>query len=127
MYLNCHSYYSLRFGTFSETDLLDLAEANAMEVVALTDINNTSACLNFVRHAKKRNIKPVIGIDFRTGAQQHFVGLAKNNQGFKALNAFLSQHSEQKLQLPDVAPPLANVFIIYPFENVLQLNKKNVC
>ena len=30
MYLNCHTYYSLRFGTFSETDLLDLAEANAI-------------------------------------------------------------------------------------------------
>ncbi|QCE43310.1 DNA polymerase III subunit alpha [Psychroserpens sp. NJDZ02] len=125
MYLNCHSYYSLRFGTFSETDLLDLAKANAIRALALTDINNTSACLNFVRHAKKRNIKPVIGIDFRTGARQHFVGLAKNNEGFKALNSFLSQHSEQKLQLPEVAPTFNNAFIIYPFENVLQLNKKN--
>ncbi|AUC81783.1 DNA polymerase III subunit alpha [Lacinutrix sp. Bg11-31] len=131
MYLNCHSYYSLRFGTFSETDLLDLAEANAIDTIALTDINNTSACINFVRQAKKRNIKPIIGIDFRNGTDQNYVGIAKNNAGFKALNQFLSKHSEQKLLLPDVATlllanvatTLANVAIIYPFEKVLQQNK----
>lgn len=123
MYLNCHSYYSLRFGTFSETDLLDLAQANGLDAIALTDINNTSACLNFVRHAKKRKIKAVIGIDFRVGAQQNYVGLAKNNAGFKQLNQFLSQHSEQKLKLPDVAPAFDDAFIIYPFEKILQLNK----
>lgn len=123
MYLNCHTYYSLRFGTFSETDLLDLAQANALDAVALTDINNTSACLNFVRHAKKRKIKAIIGIDFRVGAQQNYVGLAKNNEGFKALNQFLSKHSEQKIKLPDIAPTFDNAFIIYPFEKVLQQNK----
>ncbi|TYB76583.1 DNA polymerase III subunit alpha [Bizionia saleffrena] len=123
MYCNCHSYYSLRFGTFSEVDLLKLAQENGIHTLALTDINNTSACLNFIRKAKDFNIKPVIGIDFRHGAQQHFVGIAKNNEGFKELNSFLSQHSEQKLKLPETAPLFKDSFVIYPFEKVLQLNK----
>ena len=123
MYLNCHSYYSLRFGTFSEVDLLELAKKNGVNTLALTDINNTSACLNFIRKAKEYDIKPVVGIDFRNGAQQQFVGLAKNNDGFQALNEFLSEHSHEKKLVPDEAPTFKNVCIIYPFERVLQLEK----
>ncbi|TXE10766.1 DNA polymerase III subunit alpha [Gelidibacter salicanalis] len=125
MYLNCHSYYSLRYGTFSEIELLELAKKNDVQTLALTDINNTSACLNFIRKAKDFNIKPVIGIDFRTGAQQLYVGLANNNEGFKELNQFLSQHSENKIELPGRAPHFDHCVIIYPFERVLQLEKSH--
>ena len=55
MYLNCHSYFSLRYGTFSENELLKLAESNKATYVALTDINNTSACLSFLKQAKNLN------------------------------------------------------------------------
>jgi len=123
MYLNCHTYYSLRYGTFSEIELLELAKKNGLETLALTDINNTSACLNFIRKAKDYGIKPVVGIDFRNGAKQQYIGLAKNNEGFRGLNAFLSMHSEQKLDLPELAPPLEDCYIIYPFEAVLHLEK----
>ncbi|MBQ0788038.1 MAG: DNA polymerase III subunit alpha, partial [Oceanihabitans sp.] len=123
MYLNCHSYYSLRFGTFSEVALLALAKENGIQTLALTDINNTSACLNFVQKAKQYNIKPVIGIDFRNGATQQFVGLAKNNAGFQELNTFLSQHTHHKTKIPNVAPSFENAFVIYPFEQVLQQEK----
>jgi DNA polymerase-3 subunit alpha len=123
MYLNCHSYYSLRYGTFSEVDVLQLAKDNGITTLALTDINNTSACLNFIRKAKDFNIKPVVGIDFRNGATQQFVGLAKNNEGFQELNTFLSQQSHQKLKIPNVAPTFKNVIVVYPFEVVLQQEK----
>ena len=124
MYLNCHTYYSLRFGALSEVDLLELAQKNNISILALTDINNTSACLNFIRKAKAFNIKPVIGIDFRNGASQQFVGIAKNNAGFQELNVFLSELSHQKKRVPDNAPPFNNVTVIYPFEKVLQNEKK---
>ncbi|MCK0179924.1 DNA polymerase III subunit alpha [Flavobacteriaceae bacterium S0862] len=123
MYLNCHSYYSLRFGTFSEVDLLELAKEKDISTLALTDINNTSACLNFIRKAKDYNIKPVIGVDFRNGAIQQFVVFAKNNQGFQELNEFLSHHSHNKLQIPNVAPSFKYAFVVYPFEQVLQQEK----
>ena len=119
MYLNCHTYYSLRFGTFSEVELLELAQKNSISTLALTDINNTSACLNFIRRAKEFHIKPVIGIDFRNGASQQFVGIAKNNQGFQELNGFLSEYAHHKKSIPQDAPLFENVFIVYPFEKVL--------
>ncbi|MCK0157268.1 DNA polymerase III subunit alpha [Cellulophaga sp. F20128] len=123
MYLNCHSYYSLRFGTFSEVTLLQMAKDYGVSCLALTDINNTSACLNFIRKAEELHIKPIVGIDFRKGAEQLYVGLAKSNEGFQALNEFLSHHSHKALALPPEAPALAATFIIYPFEKVLQLEK----
>lgn len=124
MYINCHTYYSLRFGTFSESELLELAQKNSLKSLALTDINNTSACLNFIRKSKEFGINPIIGIDFRNGASQQFVGLAKNNMGFQELNTFLSEHSHHNKPIPKEAPDFKDVFIVYPFEKVLQNEKK---
>ncbi len=124
MYINCHSYYSLRFGTFSEVELLKLAKEQGITSLALTDINNTSACMNFVRKAKDYDIKPIIGIDFRNSAQQSFVGLAKNNAGFMELNSFLSHHSHNKLPIPNDAPDFKNVYVVYPFEKVMLTEKR---
>ncbi|WP_299315299.1 DNA polymerase III subunit alpha [uncultured Aquimarina sp.] len=123
MYLNCHSYYSLRFGTFSEIDLLELAKENQINCLTLTDINSTTACLNFIRKAKDYQIKPIVGIDFRNNNQQLFVGIAKNNEGYKELNNFLSYHSHNKLDFPIKAPQLKNVFIIYPFKQIIKVKK----
>jgi DNA polymerase-3 subunit alpha len=122
MYLNCHSYYSLRYGTFSEVELLELAIENNVNCIALTDINNTSACMNFVQQAKKQNIKPVIGVDFRNGNTQQFVALAKNNKGFENINRYLSSFLESKTTIPEKPKSLEEVFIIYPFEKALELN-----
>ncbi|TXD49206.1 DNA polymerase III subunit alpha [Polaribacter sp. IC073] len=122
MYLNCHTYYSLRYGTFSEIGLLELAKENNIKSIALTDINNTSACMNFIQQANKYNIRPIIGVDFRNGNQQQFVALAKNNIGFQNINQYLSAFLESKTPIPDIPSYLEEVFIIYPFEKVLQLN-----
>ena len=123
MYINCHSYYSMRFGTLSEEVLLQLAKANNIQKLALTDINNTSASLNFVRLANKYNIKPVVGIDFRNGAKQLYVALAKNNKGFLELNQYLSKYLHSKKPIPEQAPNSKNTAIIYPFEQVLIIEK----
>ena len=123
MYLNCHTYYSLRFGTFSEVELLALAQENGVSSLVLTDINNTSACLNFIRKASEFNIKPVVGIDFRNGAHQQFIGIAKNNAGFLELNNYLSDYSHSKKTIPNEAIEFNDVFVIYPLEPVLEQNK----
>jgi len=125
MYINCHSYYSLRYGTFSEIELLELAKANGIRHLALTDINNTSACMSFIKNAAKYEIQPVIGIDFRNGNDQCFVGIAKNNYGFRELNSFLSTHLENNIRIPESPQDFKDCFIIYPFEKVLQLELNN--
>ena len=55
MYFNCHTYYSLRYGTIKPEQLLAIASENGVQTLALTDINSTSACLDIVRYQK--NIK----------------------------------------------------------------------
>ncbi len=124
MLFNCHTYYSFRYGTFSEEELLQQAQNFDYKSIALTDINNTSACLNFIRLAEKYHTKPIVGIDFRVGAKQHFVGLARNNHGFQELNRFLSHHSHHKIPIAEEAPEFENAIIIYPFEHLLELDKK---
>ncbi|WP_418502614.1 PHP domain-containing protein, partial [Flagellimonas sp.] len=118
MYLNCHTYYSLNYGVLSETELLELACSHGVETLALTDINSSSAGMNFVRLTNEQGIRPILGIDFRNGNVQEFVGLAQNNEGFQEINAFLSQHLHKGTPIPTVAPPFAHVHVIYPFEKI---------
>lgn len=112
---NNHTYYSLRYGTVEPKELLKMGQEKGYTCLALTDINNTSASLDFVRLAPKYSIRPVLGIDFRNGAQQMFVALAKNNKGFRELNDLLSEYSHQKIEFEIRAPQLKNCFVIYPF------------
>src|SRR5690554_956036 len=113
--LTFHSYYSFRYGTCSPADVLDRAVANDYDVVALTDINSTAGSLNFVRIASKKGVKPVLGIDFRNGAKQCFLALAKNNKGWEEINAYLSHFLHSGKPFPERAPQFKHVFVIYPF------------
>ncbi|HDZ13492.1 MAG TPA: PHP domain-containing protein, partial [Pricia sp.] len=124
MYLNCHTYYSMRYGTFSEIELLQLAKENQVDCLVLTDINNTSAGLNFVRKAPEFGITPILGIDFRNGVEACFIGIAKNNDGYLELNDYLSEHLHHEKQFPTKAPVFQNAFVVYPFEKVVQNEQK---
>lgn len=116
MYINSHSYYSLRYGTFSPDQLLELARSNGIQHIALTDINTTSACLDFLRLASKYGIHPTIGVDFREGIDQKYIALAQNNDGFQAINQHLSEILQKTTVLNDTAPYLTDSFVIYPFK-----------
>lgn len=123
MYLNCHTQYSLRYGTFSVERLCELASMKKTNYVAVTDINNTSACLNFLQMASKYSFKPLVGVDFRNGVVQQYIAIAKNNQGFYQLNKHLSQHLHAKKEFKSEALELPDCYIIYPFEKVEKLKK----
>ncbi|MCB9261710.1 MAG: DNA polymerase III subunit alpha [Flavobacteriales bacterium] len=120
MLINNHTYFSLRYGTFSEEELLQQAQNCGYKSIALTDINNTSVCLNFVRLAQQYGIKPIVGIDFRNGVEQQFVGIAKNNEGFLELNRFLSYHSHNKTTAERKAPHFEHAAVIYPLSQILK-------
>ncbi len=115
MYLNTHTYYSFKYGTLSIEELLGFAQQNGVGELALTDINSTAGSLNFVRLAHKYDVSPVLGIDFRNGAEQKFIGIARNNAGFQELNEYLSDHLHEEKEFPDHAPAFKNVYVIYPF------------
>ncbi len=117
MLINCHSWFSLRYGAIKPEKLLEELSVRGYSSFALTDINNTSASIEFVRLAEKYNIRPVLGIDFRNGIEQKYVALAKNNEGFRVLNEHLTVHLQNKIAFENQAPEMENTFIIYPFKN----------
>ena len=117
MFLNTNSHFSLRYGTTSPKKLLQLAQQMSIDTLCLTDINTASACLDFIRLAPSFSVRPVVGVDFRNGAKQEFVMLAKNNEGFHNINKYLSNLlSEKEYTVPHRAPFLEDIFVIYPFE-----------
>jgi len=126
MYLNCHTYYSLRYGTIKPEMLLAIASQNGAQTIALTDINNTSACLDFVRLSDKYKVKPVLGVDFRNGAQQQFILIAKNNKGFQNINNYLSEFlHNQDLKIPGQPEIIIeDCFVIYPYQKGKDYNLK---
>lgn len=109
----------------SVVKLLEQAKALSIARLALTDINNTSGCLELLREAPKYGISPVVGIDFRNGNEQKYIGLAKNNHGFAQMNRHLSEHSHTSLEFPHHAPELEEVFFIYPFSDSIFELKEN--
>jgi DNA polymerase III subunit alpha len=120
MLLNCHTYYSLRYGTYATEELLEALTENGHADFALTDINNTSAVLDTIRLAKEycekgKPLRPVIGIDFRNGVHPCYVGLAKNNAGYRELNEHLSAHLHGEKEFDAIAPEFENAYVIYPF------------
>lgn len=115
MYLNTHTYYSFKYGTMSPEELLVEAKNCGVKELVLTDINSTAGSLNFVRLSEKHNIRPVLGIDFRNGAKQQFVGIARNNEGFRELNEYLSAHLHENTAFADRAPVFQHAYVIYPF------------
>ncbi|MES2381820.1 MAG: DNA polymerase III subunit alpha [Bacteroidota bacterium] len=114
MLLNCHTYYSFCYGTYTIENLLDEVIQKGYDTFVLSDINNTSACLDTIRLAQEKNIKPIVGIDFRNQTQQQYVGIAANNLGFKELNEHLSLHLHSSIPFNQTAPEFNNAYIIYP-------------
>ncbi len=118
MLLNCHTYFSYKFGTLSIEQLIQEAVDKGYKTLALTDINSTSACVDFIRQCSGKNIRPVVGIDFRNGVQQKYVGVAINNEGFQELNEHLTYHLHSGKPFDEKAPAFSHAYIVYPLGSV---------
>lgn len=112
-----HSFFSLKYGLVSPKELLLTSLKLGFSDFLLADINNTSGCLEFVREAKNLGIRPIIGIDFRNGNQQLYTAIARNNQGFQEMNAYLSYFLHRNEIIPNKAPSFKHVEILYPFDS----------
>jgi len=124
MFLNCHSFYSLRYGTVSPEALVERAKELGIRSLALTDINNVSAMPEFVKLCNDNDMKPVAGIEFRKSNKLLYIIIAKNNSGFANINEFASKHNFSHTSLPPRPPLLNDTFVIYPFRgtNPIELN-----
>ena len=118
MLLNTHTYFSLKYGTWKPEALLRQALEWGYDCVCVTDINNTSACLDSLRIGQKLGVKVVPGVDFRNGVNQCFVAIAKSNEGFEQINRLLTRHLHTGVSVPEVAPEMDDVCVVYPFDVV---------
>ena len=109
VYLNCHSYYSFKYGTLSPEDLAEGASRRGITTLALTDINNTSCAVEWIAECRKRDIKPVLGIEYRTSSNQYlYTGIARNAEGWRELCELLTACSLDNLPLPQRPPRRRN-------------------
>jgi len=130
MHLNCHTYYSLKYGTLSPQRLVEAAVERGIKTLVLSDINNTSCAYQFIQSCKKHDIKPVLGIEFRRSQKRSdeddeinvfsikdsrfaYLGIARNKEGWRELNAHLSRYSMMNTPLPEKAPAFENAYVIY--------------
>lgn len=98
VHLHNHSHYSLLDGLQKVPDMLDRVKDLGMDAVAMTDHGTLSGSLEFYTEAKKRGIKPVIGLEAyvaprghldKAGKQDanpfHLILLAYNRKGYQNL------------------------------------------
>ena len=115
MFLNTHSYYSLRYGTMSIKNLVTLAKQHNLKALTLTDINNSTGMIDFVKTCRENQIKPIGGMDIRNGNEHLYTCIAKNNEGMRELNEYVSYHNLNKKSYPGQAGSFNNAYVVYPF------------
>jgi DNA polymerase-3 subunit alpha len=101
----------------SVEQLVQKASAASAGTIVLTDINNSTAIPEFAGECAKNNIRPAAGIEFRSGNDLLYTGIARNNNGLRELNEFLSKCNFEKTEVPFPAPSFSDAYVIYPFTN----------
>ena len=118
MFLNCKTWFSFHYGTYPTKALLEKADLLGIKTLALTNINTTADCWDFVLKCQEKNIKPIVGVEIRNDNELCYILLAKNNEGLLAIHTFLSYYKQQKLDFPKRPNfDIENLWVIYPFQS----------
>lgn len=118
MLLNLHSHYSLRYGTLSIEQLTANMLAGGYDTAVLTDINNSSATLDFIEACRNKGLNGLAGMEYRNGDELLYIGIAKNTAGFRELNELMTESNRNKTSLPEKAPEFQHAFVVYPFGKI---------
>ncbi len=114
VHLHTHSHYSLLDGVPKIPELIDRVKQLKMPAIALTDHGNLYGAIEFYQQAKKRGVKPIIGVEAylapssmheRTPKERpfHIVLLAENNTGYENLIKLVTtSHLEGFYQKPRI-------------------------
>ncbi|HTE24233.1 DNA polymerase III subunit alpha [Flavitalea sp.] len=121
MYLNCKTFFSFRYGTFSTKELVETATAMGITALALTNINSTCNGWEFVKLCSEHGIKPIPGVEIRNEDELLYILLAANNVGLAWINEFLTNHLVEKKSFPVIEDkPVffskpGDGYVIFPF------------
>lgn len=96
VHLHLHSEFSLLDGAIRVNDLVEKAEELGQSAVAITDHGWLASAVKFVKAAKKRGIKPIVGSEIYVASQEdmrepasspgdnyHLTLLAQNAEGYR--------------------------------------------
>jgi len=125
MYLNCHSFHSLRYGTLSVTELVQKAQALGIKTLALTDINTVTAIYDFKKQCDEAGIQPIAGMEVRKENRLLYIAIAREFSGIGEINRMMTAHHCDGADLPEAAPAFENVSVIYPLQNIPEELKDN--
>ena len=117
MLINCKSRHSLRYGTITADQLPKMALKLGYDAVGLTDVNTITGVYPFIKACEKEGVKPLVGMEFRRDRANEllYVGYARNEEGFRELNEFLTEYNLEQRPLPDVPPVFDHAIVIRPF------------
>lgn len=115
MYLNCHSYHSLRYGTLSIDNLISQALALGIKELVLTDINTVTGVYEFKKKCEEKGIKPIVGVEVRKENELLYITIAKEFEGLGEVNRILTEYNCNGTDLPN-RPDLKHNFVIYPLQ-----------
>lgn len=125
MFLNCHSFHSLRYGTLSVKELVSQAHKLGIKELVLTDINTVTAIYDFKKACKDVGIKPVAGMEIRKEGKLLYIAVAKEFSGIGEVNKILTAYNCDGAELSETAPGFDQVFVIYPLNNIPENVKEN--
>src|SRR5687767_6330221 len=122
MYLNCKTYFSFRYGTFSTEELVKEGAQAGATSLALTNINNTCDAWDFVQFCTDHKIKPIVGAEIQNDNRLLYILLAANSNGLRWINEFLSKHLLEAKPFPEKTANIpffqnaADGFVVYPLK-----------
>ncbi|WP_294314259.1 DNA polymerase III subunit alpha [uncultured Chryseobacterium sp.] len=125
MYLNCHSFHSLRYGTLSVEELVQKAKALEIKTLVLTDINTVTAIYDFKKQCDEAGIKPVAGMEIRKENRLLYIAIAREFSGIGEVNRLITAYNCEGAELSETAPSFENVSVIYPLQNMPKELKEN--
>lgn len=103
VHLHVHSPYSFADGASTIDELAAKAADLGMPALAVTDHNNLSATVRFVKAAKRCGIKPIVGAELTLEGGHHLTVLCRDNRGYRNLCRILtSAHLDNPRKQPEV-------------------------
>ncbi|UJF29388.1 DNA polymerase III subunit alpha [Kaistella sp. 97-N-M2] len=125
MFLNSHTYHSLRYGILSVEELVKQAAYSGAKELVLTDINTVTAVYDFKKECEKFGIKPIVGVEIRKENQLLYIAIAKDETGMAEINRLLTNYNCFGGELPQVSPGFQKVFVVYPLKNIPEALKED--
>ena len=98
-YCDLHTHSSFSDGTFTPSQLIQLAEENGLAAIALCDHNTVAGLPEFLESAKNSPVEAIPGIEFSAeyeGKELHILGLFIEPEYYDAVNELLNEALQRK-------------------------------